>query len=131
MASTDNDTTTVAEATLTMVTIDCADANEMAQFWSRLLDGSIEHNDGDYSMVKANGTTLGFGRTDDYTAPTWPDAGAKQFHLDLAVTDLDRATRSAIELGATKADPQPSDADGRWVVLLDPSGHPFCLALTE
>ena len=44
--------------------------------------------------------------------------------LDLAVDDLAAAEQACVELGATVADPQPGET---WRVLLDPSGHPFCL----
>ena len=39
--------------------------------------------------------------------------------------DLDATEELALELGATKPDHQPGD--GRWRILLDPAGHPFCL----
>lgn len=122
-----NDTTNTAPS-LAMVTIDCDDAHAMAVFWSELLGGQIAHDEGDYSMVTVGQTSLGFGRTPDYARPQWPDAGGKQFHLDLAASDLDAASARAQELGATLADPQPEGADGKWVVLLDPAGHPFCFA---
>lgn len=32
-------------------------------FWSALLDGTIEKDEGDYSMVEAGDVTLGFGRS--------------------------------------------------------------------
>nr|WP_307781286.1 VOC family protein [Agilicoccus flavus] len=40
-----------------------------------------------------------------------------------------RRHRPGIELGATLAQPQPAEAAGKWVVLLDPAGHPFCFAI--
>ena len=46
-------------------------------------------------------------------------------HLDLFVDDLDIAEAAAIGVGAVKAGFQPEP--GRWRVLIDPSGHPFCL----
>ena len=61
---------------------------------------------------------------DDHQPPSWPDDGRKQFHLDLAVDDLDAMAERAVELGATLADPQPGET---WRVLIDPAGHPFCL----
>jgi hypothetical protein len=48
-------------------------------------------------------------------------------HLDLtpsADTDLARAAGRAVDAGAVRADHQP---DPRWLVLLDPAGHPFCI----
>jgi hypothetical protein len=49
----------------------------------------------------------------------------QQFHLDFRPDDLDAMEELALELGAAKPDDQPGD--GRWRVLLDPAGHPFCL----
>src|SRR5699024_11672020 len=56
--------------------------------------------------------------------PNWPDDGLKQFHLDLAADDLEAAAARCVELGASRADPQPGET---WVVLIDPAGHPFCI----
>ncbi|GAB3259788.1 hypothetical protein GCM10027425_22450 [Alteromonas gracilis] len=83
------------------------------------------HATEDYGMVVGEGRRLGFGRVEGWTPPQWPDEGGrKQFHLDLAVEDLAEAERRLVELGATRAEPQPSTD---WVVLHDPAGHPFCL----
>lgn len=80
----------------------------------------------DYAMLTGpdDSPALGLGRLDDYRAPSWPDTGRKQFHLDLAIDDVDAMADRAVELGATLVDPQPGDT---WKVLLDPAGHPFCL----
>ncbi len=112
-------------ATLKMVTLDCADPEVSATFWSSLLGWSVVHAEKDYAMLQGPSSALGFGRIDDYLPPAWPNAnGSKQFHFDLAVEDLDAATSAAVELGATLPEDQPGET---WCVLLDPSGHPFCL----
>jgi hypothetical protein len=49
-----------------------------------------------------------------------------ELHLDLAVDDLEGAEAEALRLGATPVANQP--APGRWRVLVDPAGHPFCLS---
>ncbi|MDA8047715.1 MAG: VOC family protein [Actinomycetota bacterium] len=49
--------------------------------------------------------------------------GAKRFHFDLQVNDLDQATESLCGIGASQPDFQPGA--GRWRVLLDPDGQPF------
>jgi hypothetical protein len=66
-------------------------------------------------------------RVDTYIAPSWPDGPQhQQMHLDIAVDDLPSTVASAIAMGATEASHQP--APDRWRVLVDPSGHPFCLS---
>ncbi|CUR59588.1 conserved hypothetical protein [metagenome] len=112
-------------ARLAMVTLDCADPEAAATFWSGLLGWEIAHAERDYAMLTGPGHALGFGRVEDYVAPVWPnEKGSKQFHFDLAVDDIDATERLAVELGATRPDEQPGDT---WRVLLDPAGHPFCL----
>ena len=114
-----------AHATLAMTTIDCADPEREARFWAAALGWDVAHADGDYGMVVNGSQRLGFGRVEGWQAPEWPNpSGTKQFHLDLAVDDLATAEAALAELGATRAEPQPSTD---WVVLRDPDGHPFCL----
>jgi hypothetical protein len=48
-------------------------------------------------------------------------------HLDFVIDDLTRAERDALDLGAIKPDSQPGG--DRFRVLLDPAGHPFCIAI--
>ena len=112
-------------AALKMVTLDCADPEASAAFWSALLGWSVVHAEKDYAMLQGPSSALGFGRVDDYRPPAWPNVnGSKQFHFDLAVEDLDAAATAAVELGATLPEDQPGET---WRVLLDPAGHPFCL----
>lgn len=120
--------TDTAPASLAMFTIDCADPAGEARFWAAALGWELTHASDDYGLVTHAGQRLGFGRVEDWQPPAWPNpAGTKQFHLDLAVDDLEAAADRLIALGARRAEPQPSDADGGWIVLQDPDGHPFCL----
>jgi Glyoxalase-like domain len=109
------------------VTLDCAEPEQLAQFWAKAVDGKIAYSSDNFVGVEApDGLWIGAYRIEDYEAPGWPDgAPPKQFHLDFAVDDLDSAEQAVLDLGATKAAHQPQ-AD-RWRVFLDPAGHPFCL----
>jgi predicted enzyme related to lactoylglutathione lyase len=115
-------------ASMKMVTLDSGDARRDAQFWSGVLGWDIAHEQDEYAMLTGpGGIALGFGTVPGYQAPAWPNPnGSKQFHFDLAVEDLDKGVEAAVAAGATLADPQPGET---WRVLLDPSGHPFCLTL--
>ena len=117
-----------AVARLAMLTVDCADPRAEAAFWAAALGGEVAHAQDEYAMVTGAGSSaLGFGLVEGFTPPPWPDeAGAKQFHLDLAVEDLAEAERAMVALGATVPEHQPGET---WRVLLDPAGHPFCLTL--
>ncbi|MGI8459022.1 MAG: VOC family protein [Propionibacteriaceae bacterium] len=111
---------------IAMTTIDCAEVETESRFWAELLGLEVVATDGEnYAMLRGpDGPALGIGKVEGYRAPGWPDEHGKQFHLDLAVEDLDEAERRCLELGATKADPQPGET---WRVMIDPAGHPFCL----
>lgn len=114
-------------ARIAMVTLDCAEVAPSATFWSTLLGWKVASSTDDYAMLTGpdGSPALGLGRVEDHQPPSWPDEGGrKQFHLDLAVDDLDAVTEHAVMLGARLADPQPGET---WRVLLDPAGHPFCL----
>lgn len=118
----------MAVATLKMFTLDSSDARRDARFWAAVLGWDIAQEHDEYAMLGGpGGIALGFGLVPDHQAPGWPNAhGSKQFHFDLAVDDLDAGVAKCVELGATFPDEQPGDT---WRVLLDPSGHPFCLTL--
>jgi hypothetical protein len=109
------------------VTLDCADAKQLSQFWAAALDGTIAYESENFSGVELpDGLWIGAYRIDGYQPPAWPEgAPPKQFHLDFLVDDLDTAERAALDLGASKAEHQPEP--DRWRVLLDPAGHPFCV----
>lgn len=110
---------------IAMFTIDCADPAALASFYSELLGMDIAASGDEYAMLTGDGPALGFGQAEGYRAPEWPNQfGSKQYHLDLAASDVPATEAKALELGASLADPQPGDT---WRVLLDPAGHPFCL----
>ena len=112
-----------------MINIDSADAAAAGEFWAALTGWEVVASGDGYAMVSGGGHNLGFGTIPDYRPPAWPNEhGSKQFHLDLAVDDLDAMADRAVELGATLADPQPGET---WKVLIDPAGHPFCLTRAE
>ena len=115
-------------ATLKMVTLDSSDAPRDARFWSSVLGWEVAHQQDEYAMLTGpGGIALGLGVVPDHEPPGWPnERGTKQFHLDLAVDDIDAAAQQCVDLGATLPDEQPGET---WRVLLDPSGHPFCLTL--
>lgn len=113
---------------LTAVTLDCADPQALAAFY-RQATGLELHSasDRDFAgLTREDGFFIGFQRVDGYRAPDWPgQAVPQQAHLDFAVDDLDEAEAMLLELGAATPERQPGG--GKWRVLTDPAGHPFCL----
>ena len=120
-----DNTTAAPVATLAMVTLDAPDAAVLGEFYSAVLGWPIAFSDENYAMLTGPSHALGIGTIPDYQRPSWPDDGHKQFHLDLAADDIQAAADRCVELGATRAEPQPGET---WVVLLDPAGHPFCIS---
>jgi hypothetical protein len=109
------------------IALDCADPTALGRFWASLLGGEVAFSSEGFVAVKTDRVWLAAVQVADYHAPTWPHGDiAKQMHLDLAVDDLGQAEAEALRLGATRAEVQP--APDRYVVLLDPAGHPFCLS---
>jgi len=114
---------------LRTVVLDCSDAHEMADFYSRLLGWEITYREPDWVLMRdpGGGAGLSFQAEEAYVRPVWPerpDAQQKMLHLDILVDDLEAAVAHAVYAGASLPDFQPRD-DLR--ILLDPAGHPFCL----
>lgn len=114
-------------------TVDCKDPHKLAKFYADLLKWEITLIDEDWACVYASGASQGtypsilFQRNSEYKPPVWPakpEAQQQMEHIYFAVNNLEKAVQYAIYCGATMADEQFSD---NWRVMLDPSGHPFCL----
>lgn len=128
-------------ACLDGVCIDCADADQLAEFYSRLLGWQIAFRDapedrkGGSGWVAlrspSGGIGLSFQAEDWYQPPVWPEepnARTKMMHFEIGVEDVDAAVSLVIELGGRLAPHQPEDRDPNELrIMLDPAGHPFCL----
>lgn len=116
---------------LATVVLDCADANALADFYSRLLGWEVAAREPDWALMRApdGGTGLAFQSESWYRPPVWPEEVGqpeKMAHLDLWVDDLESSVAHAVAAGATLAAHQPQES---VQVLIDPAGHPFCLFL--
>ncbi len=117
-------------------TFDAADGIGLAEFYERLLGwpivdkaGTPEHGWAKIQSPDGN-TKFEFQGLQDYVPPVWPNAEGEpqmMIHLDISVEDLDAAVEWAVHCGATVAEHQPRPWAHR--VLVDPEGHPFCLAV--
>ena len=108
------------------LTIDCPNAEvqeRLCQFYASALGGEVVSG-----AVRARGWLFIFEVISDYTPPTWPTGEVpKQMHFELMVDDLHGTVSALQSMGATLADYQRPD-DGGVRVMLDPAGHPFCVA---
>ena len=114
-----------ALAQLATVVIDCGTPGLLAEFYRTLTGWEVTYSDADCVYLGGGPIQLGFQRVEGYQPPNWPSP-AKQAHLDFKVTDVERAVKELVELGATRPEFQPGGDE--WVVLADPEGHLFCLA---
>lgn len=114
------------------IVLDTDDPPRLAEFYAGLLGWEIVRREEDWWSVAAtadgNAPRIALQLALDHRPPSWPDNEVpQQFHLDLDVpkAELSGAVEFAQTLGATLADNSASEES--FVVLLDPSGHPFCL----
>lgn len=111
------------------ITLDCDDPAVLGEFYRKLAGFEVAYSsDGYVGLSGGDGLNIGFQKVAGYTPPKWPRQEVpQQLHLDFAAgEDLDAAEAEAAALGATRAPEQPDPS--RWRVMLDPAGHPFCLA---
>lgn len=125
---------------MTSVTIGTDRPHTLAAFYAHLLGWRVTVDDppdpdhpelGGWAQIAPpegeTGPTLNFEYERHFTRPVWPAQAGHPFasqHLDIHVTDLAAAQEWAVACGAQLAGVQPQ-ADVR--VMIDPSGHPFCL----
>jgi catechol 2,3-dioxygenase-like lactoylglutathione lyase family enzyme len=113
-------------ASLSLVALDCPDPLSLAEFYRGILGGEIEVEGHDWVQLNLDaGCDLAFQLSPDHQPTQWPDGPPQQLHLDFDVTDLHAAERAVVALGAVKASLQTEPT--KWLVFLDPAGHPFCL----
>lgn len=110
------------------VALDCADPRTLGDFYARLTGWSVAFSSDRFVAVGEPGTVyLTMHQVAEHRPPTWPEVEVpKQIHLDFAVDDLAATERRALDAGAARAARQP--APDRFLVMLDPAGHPFCLS---
>jgi hypothetical protein len=116
------------------VSVDCADALVVGQFWSAALGRPLDPNPSSefaaIGMVEHR-DTQGWRLSGD---PTWlfskvpePKTAKNRMHVDLSAPDREAEVARLVGLGATRV----ADMDEwgyQWTVLQDPEGNEFCVA---
>ncbi|MER7812830.1 VOC family protein [Streptomyces sp900116325] len=112
------------------VAIDCADAYELAQFWSsvtgRPLHPEGRPGDRETQVLLAEGPVLYFNQV--------PEGKTIKNRIHLCLrpeTSRDQEVERLMGLGATfVADHRNPDGSG-WAILADPEGNEFCVLRSE
>ncbi|MDR2889257.1 MAG: hypothetical protein LBV33_05390 [Lachnospiraceae bacterium] len=120
------------------IVIDSDNIEELSGFYAQLLGWtkSSQIHEGEKWIIVAkedySEAPIIFQENPDYRRPKWPvdrsdkEAQQQMIHLDFYVTmtEFSGAVGHAIECGAQICATQFTDS---WTVLIDPSGHPFCI----
>jgi predicted enzyme related to lactoylglutathione lyase len=109
------------------VTFDCADAAELAGFWSAVLERPVE--DGASAEV-ASIAPKGDGPHWYFMQVPEGKTAKNRMHLDLTTADLSGEVERIVGLGA-KPIGQLDEGGFRWVTLLDPEGNEFDVVASE
>ncbi|MFD5461604.1 VOC family protein [Kitasatospora sp. NPDC127059] len=109
------------------VAIDCANAYELAQFWSRVTGRPLGPDDkpGDEEVAVAlaeGGPVLYFAQVPE------PKTVKNRLHLCLRPEDSrEQEVERLLGLGATLVADHRQPDGGGWAVLTDPEGNEFCV----
>ncbi|KQV22858.1 MULTISPECIES: VOC family protein [unclassified Kitasatospora] len=112
------------------VAIDCADAYELARFWSEVTGRPMDPEDApgarETQVLLAEGPVLYFNQVPE------PKTVKNRLHLCLRPeTSREQEVERLLGLGATLvADRRNPDGSG-WAVLADPEGNEFCVLRSE
>lgn len=117
------------------ITLDCANAKQLAEFWSNVLDRPIDAGEPEPSNFFASIGRSGPSSDDsNNTGPVMmfiavPEGktAKNRMHLDLSTADRAAEVERLVGLGATFI--HDKDEWGvRWTTLSDPEGNEFCVA---
>jgi predicted enzyme related to lactoylglutathione lyase len=113
---------------LTMITIDCAEPRDLAEFWTKALNTEITQDHGGAFLVLApwggGSIALALQKVPE------EHAGKNRVHLDMHTDDRAGDVDRLVGLGATIVDEQTLPGLA-WTVLADPAGNVFCVAQEE
>lgn len=107
---------------IAMVTIDCANPQRLAEFWSPALELEVLGDYGEFVLLGGSGNSpnLGLQKVPE------PRAGKNRVHVDLHGEPRMTAAERMAGLGATIL-AEHSMPGLEWTVLADPEGNEFCI----
>ena len=114
-------------STLLTITIDCADANKLAAFWSEVFGTDERGEDGpNVYIAKSDGGPQLY-----FQAVPEPKVAKNRVHLDLVPpSTMQEEVDRLAALGAT-VQRLVEEGGIYWTVMLDPEGNEFCVLRGE
>lgn len=107
------------------ITVDCADAARLAEFWGAALGLDLEPRaTAEFASLAAPSTGTGTGWL-FFQVPEGKSA-KNRLHLDLGADDLDTETERLVGLGAVVLH-EKHEWGTHWRTLADPEGNEFCV----
>ncbi|MFE6184088.1 VOC family protein [Streptomyces sp. NPDC056465] len=108
------------------VAVDCANAYELARFWSEALGRPLHPDDApgdpEIDVMLAQGPLLHFNQVPE------PKTLKNRLHLCLRPeTTREEEVERLLGLGATLLDDRREPGGAGWAVLADPEGNEFCV----
>jgi predicted enzyme related to lactoylglutathione lyase len=109
-----------SQVRITDITVDCADPEGLAGFWSELLQLPIAGRKGPYVWLarEPGGIGLGFQRVAERKA------AKNRVHLDVSGPDVTEIKRHVEHLGGRRVEGYDG---GGFLVMADPEGNEFCI----
>lgn len=105
--------------------LDCADPEELAEFWAPALGYLNLGSVGTYVALLPDGRPgpkLLLQKVDE------PKVGKNRMHFDIEVPDIHTEASRLVELGATRVSISPMSEHGStWILMTDPEGNEFCV----
>jgi predicted enzyme related to lactoylglutathione lyase len=108
------------------ITVDCADPERLAAFWSALLDRPVskEHDEPGWATV---GSRFDEQPRLTFQAVPEPKDTKVRIHLDVQVEDVDAGRAQVETLGGRWTGERHDYDEGVVLVMQDPAGNEFCL----
>ncbi len=110
---------------IAFIQVDCRNPARLAAFWGALLAVEIQEQVGQYVCLQPqHATAPGL----CFQAVPEGKTSKNRVHLDIAVSDIERAAHRVKELGGGQVSPEDVEDHGwRYRVMTDPEGNEFCL----
>jgi catechol 2,3-dioxygenase-like lactoylglutathione lyase family enzyme len=111
------------------ITVDCADAPALAEFWAGALGWNVYRDDDPEVLVAPSLPHVGAGPAMLFIPVPEGKTAKNRLHLDLQPTDAtrdDEVTR-LLTLGARLVEDHRRDDGSGWAYLADPEGNEFCV----